>query len=66
MSLRKSIDHYCNERGISQNEIHRQTGVTTFTLTRMKNEDNANLANIRKVCKCLGVKLSEFFASGGE
>lgn len=65
MNVHERILNLMRERGWTQYQLSKRSGIPSSTLTNMfKRSTSPTLATIETLCDCMGITLSQFFADG--
>ena len=67
MNLGVSIRRIRQEKGLSQGEMQKRTGILRSYLSRVENGHTVpSLATLQRLASAMGVSLADFFAAEGE
>ena len=67
MNLGESIRKIRQEKGLSQGEMQKRTGILRSYLSRVENGHTVpSLATLQRLASAMGVALADFFAAEGE
>jgi len=67
LSLGKSIDIYKNEKGVSQKDIATATGLTPYTISRMKRGDaDVMISSVDLIAAYFNVDTGVFITRGNK
>ena len=58
LGLAIKIAEFRNDKGLTQNELAKLSGITQQQLSKLENGENCNMITFLKVCKVLGIDIN--------